>query len=218
VFAVAAEAEQGGDDELRTVAGPGAIHRVADHFEAGGQIRAVHRIRFNAVARAPVGQVGAGELAAVRGGVGVLVVGHDEDEREFFDGGLVQRLVKRAGGGRPVAEARGADAAGNAFHPAGKKDPVHDGYHRAEVADHRQQPGLRAAAVDVAVAPAHGAERGAEVGADGVNHRFAEREPAGTVADERGEHVGFFQRNPDGALKASWPRPRKTPPLILPAR
>ena len=49
--------------------------------------------------------------------------------------------------------------------------------------------------MDVAVTPAHGTERGAEVRADGIENRFTKREPAGSIPDEGGEDIGFLQRN-----------------------
>ena len=70
---------------------------------------------FDAVADGLVGKIFAGELARSRRRVGVLIVGDNQNERQFFDGGLVERLVKRAGGSRAVADARRADGAGNFF-------------------------------------------------------------------------------------------------------
>ena len=58
-----------------------------------------------------------------------------------------------------------------------------------------KRPSLRAAAVDVAVAGAHGPERRAEVGARAVEERFAEGEAAGHVADERAEDIALAQSN-----------------------
>ena len=52
--------------------------------------------------------------------------------------------------------------------------------------------------MDIAVAPAHRAEHGTQIRPHGVNDRFAEREPSGGVADERREHVAFFQGQTDG--------------------
>ena len=105
MFAVAAKAEQRGDDQLRAAAGAGAGHGLADNFQARGQIRAVHRLRFDAVTNGLVGEVAAGKLARGRRGIGVLIVGHDQNQRQFFHGGLVERLVKRAGGSGAVADA-----------------------------------------------------------------------------------------------------------------
>ena len=79
-----------------------------------------------------------------------------------------------------------------------EQHPVHDGNHRAQMADHRQITLPRPAAMDIAVAPAHRAERGTQIRPHGVNDRFAEREPSGGVADERREHVAFFQGQTDG--------------------
>ncbi len=75
--------------------------------------------------------------------------------------------------------------------------PGHHGNHRAQVADHRKEPLARTAAMDVAVAGAHGSERRAEVGPQRVDHRFAERQPAGHVADQRTEKIALAQRDPE---------------------
>ena len=117
VFAVAAEAEQIGHDELRAVAGAGTSDRVANDIKTRGQIIANHGMRFDAVAHGFIRKVGADKLAVIRRGIGVLVVGDDEDEREFFHGRLIKRFVKRSGGSRAFAETCRADKAGDAFHP-----------------------------------------------------------------------------------------------------
>ncbi len=57
VFAMAAEAQQVGDDQLRAAAGAGAGDGGADDFEAGGQISAVHGMRLDAVTGGLVGQI-----------------------------------------------------------------------------------------------------------------------------------------------------------------
>ena len=136
-----------------------------------------------------------------------MIVGDDQNERQFFHRRLVERLVKRAGGSRAVANAGRADRAGNSFEPAREQHAVHDGNHRAEMADHRQITFPRLAAMDVAVAAAHRAERRAEIGAHGVQNGFAKRQPPGGVADERRKDVAFFQRDADrraqGFLAAS---------------
>ena len=155
----------------------------------------------DAVADGLVRQIFAGKLAVGGRGIGVLIVGDDEDERQFFNGGLVQSFVKRAGGSRAVAEAGRADGAGNFFETTRKQHAVHDGNHRAEMADHRQIAFARPAAMDIAVAPAHRAERGAEVVAHGVNDGFAKSQAAGAVADERGKNIGFFERHADGGAQ-----------------
>ncbi len=55
--------------------------------------------------------------------------------------------------------------------------------------------------MNVAIATAHRAERGTEIRPHGVNDRFAEREPSGGIADERREHVAFFQGQTDGSAQ-----------------
>ena len=69
------------------------------------------------------------------------------------------------------------------------------------MADHRQVTFLRPAAMNVAVAAAHRAERGTEIRSHGVNDRFAKRQPSGGVADERREDVAFFQGYADGGAQ-----------------
>ena len=155
-------------------------------------------MRFDAVTDGFVREIGAGKLIGGRRGIGELIVGDDEDERQFFDSGLVERFVKSAGGSCAFAEARDTDDAGNSFHAACKQNSVHDGNHRAEMADHRQITFLRTTAVDIAIAPAHRAERRAEISADGVNDGFAKRKATSGVADERREHIGFIEVDADG--------------------
>ena len=59
----------------------------------------------------------------------------------------------------------------------------------------------------VAIPPAHRTERGAEIRAHRVEHRFAESQAAGAVADERGKNIslaqGQPQRDAEGFLAAS---------------
>ena len=71
--------------------------------------------------------------------------------------------------------------------------------------EHRQITFARPAAVDIAIAAAHGAERRAEVGARRVRHRFAKREPAGGIADQRGKDIGFLERQANGHAQGFLP-------------
>jgi hypothetical protein len=50
----------------------------------------------------------------------------------------------------------------------------------------------------IAFTPAHRAVDRTEVGADGVQHGFTERKPAGRVTDKGGKHIAFPERNTDG--------------------
>ena len=114
MFAVAAEPEQFGDDQLRAVA-RARWRRRRRPFSGTRPDPCRPRNALRRRSRRLVRQIVAGELAVGRRGIGILIVGHDQDERQFFDGGLVERFVKRAGGSRAVAEAGRADGAGNAF-------------------------------------------------------------------------------------------------------
>ena len=215
MFAVTAQPQQFCHDELRAVAGARLGDRAADNVQARGQISGVHGMGSNAVAYPLVREACAGELPFGGRGISVLIVGHDDDERQFFDGGLVEGFVKGAGGGGPIAQARCADGAGNFFETPREQHAVHHGNHRAEVADHRQITFARMAAMDVAITSAHRSKRGAEIVADGVNNRFAKSQPPGGVADERGEHVGFFEGNAEGGAQGFLPATEKNAAVNL---
>ena len=113
--------------------------------------------------------------------------------------------MKRTGGRAAIADACRANHAGDAFHAAGEQRAVHDGNHRAEMADHRQITFLWPAAMNVAVAATHRAEHGTQIRPQGVNHRFAKRQPSGRVADQWCEHVALFQRQTDGNAQGFLP-------------
>ena len=198
MFAVTAKPEQGGDDHLRAATGAGARHGVTHNLQTRGQIRAIHGMGFHAITSGFVRQIAAGKFAVIWRRVGVMVVGNNEHERQFFNGGLIERLMKRAGGRAAIADAGRANRAGDAFHAAGEQHAVHNGNHCAEMTDHRQITFLGPAAVNVAVASTHRAEHGTQIRSHGVNHRLAKRQPSGRVADQRCEHVGLFQRQTDG--------------------
>ena len=52
MFAVAAQAQEPGQDHLRAATRSGLADRITHHPEAGGQVCSVHRMSFNAVAEA----------------------------------------------------------------------------------------------------------------------------------------------------------------------
>ena len=88
-----------------------------------------------------------------------MVVRHHDDHRQFLDRRHVHALVERPRAGAAVADARRADDAfERAAHPPRHERACHDADHRAQVADHGEKTLLRATAMDVAVAGAHGAE------------------------------------------------------------
>ena len=77
--------------------------------------------------------------------------------------------------------------------------------------NHRQTTFLRLAAMDVAVAPAHRAERRAHISPHGVQNGFSKSQPSRRVADERREHIGFFQGNSDCGAQGFLPASEKNP-------
>ena len=96
MLAMAAEAEKAGHDELGSASGAGVADGGTGHFEAGLEAGAIDGMASDAVAGGAVSEGGTGKLAGVGSGVGVLVVGDDEDERQTLDSGLVKSFVKSA--------------------------------------------------------------------------------------------------------------------------
>ena len=193
MFAMAAEAEQVCHDQLRAAAGAGTFDSAADRAQAIFEVGAVHNVALDAVTDGAIDEGCARELPGFGRGVGVLIVGDDQDQRKFFYSGLIDSLVTGAGAGAAFANRRGPDRAIFSFKAMSHERAVNDGNHCAEMADHWEIAVARFAAVDVAVAGAHGAERRAEAGANGFEGSFAESKPAGAVADERGENVAFTE-------------------------
>ena len=74
--------------------------------------------------------------------------------------------------------------------------PTTTGDHCAEMADHRELPGLRTTAMNIPVSPAHRSLPRTKISARDVDQRFAERGAAGLVANERGEDVTLLQKHP----------------------
>ena len=178
---------------MRTAARPRLADGFTDHFEAGGQIRSIHGLTGDPVPGSLVQERAAGELPLGGSGIGVVIVGNDQHERQFFHGGLVHRLMKRAGGSSAVANAGRADCSGNAFETMGQQRAVHDGDHGAQVTDHHEQPFPGPAAVDVAVTGAHRAQRRAQISPHGIQNWLSESEPSRPVPNERREDVSLAQ-------------------------
>src|ERR1700722_3957756 len=55
--------------------------------------------------------------------------------------------------------------------------------------------------MDVAIAPAHGAERRPHISADGIENGFAKSEPSGGIADKRRKDVAFLEGNTEGGTE-----------------
>ena len=193
VFAVADEAEERGHDELGAPAGAGIGDGLRNDAEAGLEVRAIEFVAGDAVADGLIGEIGAGKLAVIGGGVSVLVIGDDHDEGKFFDGGKVETFVKGARGSGTVAEAGSADRSVDAPESSGEESACDSGNHGTEVTDHGEEAFARATSVDIAIASAHGAEARTEVSACAIEERFTEGETTCLVANERGEGVATFE-------------------------
>lgn len=89
VFAMPAKAQQLGRDQLRPPASAGLRHRVTEGVQAFSQVGAVHFMGRHAVADGLVGQIAAGELARVRRRVGILIIGHHQNQRQSFNRRLI---------------------------------------------------------------------------------------------------------------------------------
>src|SRR5580658_4067132 len=66
------------------------------------------------------------------------------------------------------------------------------------MADHGQKTFPGPSAMHVAIPPPHWAESGAEIGAHGIEHWFAESQPSGSVANERGKNIPLAQGQSQG--------------------
>jgi hypothetical protein len=198
MLAMAAKAQESGDDHLRTCTGAGALHGITEDSKAGYQIGAIDRMARHAIAGGAIDQIAAGELALIGSGIGILIIGDDQDERETFDSGLVDRFMKSAGRCGAVTETTGPHTAMQTFQSAGEKDPIDHGSHGAKMTDHRQQTFTGPATMHIAIAPAHGAQGRAERCADNVQNRFSKGEAACKVADERGKNISRPEREPEG--------------------
>src|SRR5688500_13604421 len=109
---MAAEPQQIRDDHLRAAAGAGAFDSGADGAQAIFKVGAVDGVAFDAVADGAIDERSACELTGFGRGISVLVVRDDEDQREFFDGSLIDRFVAGTGAGAAFTNGGCADSAG----------------------------------------------------------------------------------------------------------
>ena len=105
MFAVAAKTQQAADDHLRAAAFARPADRRGQDAQAILKIGAIDGMGGDAVTAGLVGQIMAGKLAVVRRGVGVLIVGDDQNQRQTFHRRLVQGFMKCARGSGAVADA-----------------------------------------------------------------------------------------------------------------
>src|ERR1043166_980889 len=97
MLAVTRETQGRGDDELRRTARPRALDGGANDFQALREVGPVDRAALVTVGLGPIDQVRTGELAVVRRGIRVVIVGGHDDQRDVLDRGDVHAFVRRTG-------------------------------------------------------------------------------------------------------------------------
>ena len=175
----------------------GAVRLAVD----GEHVGAVDDDPFEAVRGRPVGEVVDAELEPVRGGVGVLVVVADEDDREPVDAGQVHRLVRIAAGHRAVAAPADRDAR-LAADLERERAADGDGHERRQVAHHRDQAEPDVGHVDVAVLPHREPVAAAHVLGEDPPRLRAARDVDAHVALDRRAHVVGPHRGRDADRRA----------------
>ena len=149
---MAAHAERLAFEQRRARASTGAVGRLAGGVADREHVVAVHECTGHPVALGPVGEVGARVLLGRRRRQPELVVLDDEDHGQLPHGCEVHGLVDVAFAGGAVADERDG-------HPSfvselgGERQPVGDGKHGAEMADHAHDAVLERAEVEGAIAP-----------------------------------------------------------------
>ena len=89
VLSVSAEAKQICNDELRTFSGASSRGRFTEYLQAVAEFRGIDTVSLHAVADRPVHEIITGELPRRRRRIRILVIRHNEDQRQFFDRCLV---------------------------------------------------------------------------------------------------------------------------------
>ena len=193
VLAVAGQPEQRGDHELRAVAGAGALGGPADHARqspssvpsTGGLPRRSRplcrpdRRRQTGASWASSRRIG---YSSPRGAAAGVPPPPDSALRERRRWRWRLRRSRRRRAVPVMPRKRRAMSA-----------PFTTGIIAQRWLIIGSMPLARPAAVHIAVAPAHRAERRAHVGARGIEQALAEGEAPGLVADERGEDIALAQ-------------------------
>ena len=150
---VAGHAESFALEHIGAFAGTRVVDGAAGGGVDGENVVAIDDFRGHVVGRAAVGNIGAGHLQAERGGVGVLIVVADEDDRELLDGGEIDAFVPVAAAGGAVAEVIESDAITAAIAER-HGDSGGDGNGGGECADDGDEAVFHVAHMHVAVAAA----------------------------------------------------------------
>ena len=179
---VAFHAERDRLDQRRSTAFARLFDRPSRLAVDGEDVGTVDPHAFEPVGRGAVREMLDAVLEMRRGRVCPLVVVDHEDDRQPTNPGEVHPLVRVAAGGRPLA------APGNRHpllfaDPEGETHAHRDREHRRQVADHRVQPEVRVAEVDVAVAPVRRPVRAA--------HELSEDAPWLHAAGDVDAHVAL---------------------------
>ena len=185
MLAMADKSKKIRDHKLGTLSGACRGNGLANHPEAVDQVIAHRATSHNPVSRCACREIRAGKLTVIGSGVGKLIVGDHDDQREFLHGSHVQSLVKTSRRSPSLADAGGTDHAALSAETPRHKSAADRGDHGPEMADHRVISLGGTPPVDVPVATAHGPQNRAEVGAEGVENRVSEREATSLVADQR---------------------------------
>ena len=97
MLSVADEANLVGNDQLGASTFACGVNGIAQGLEAIHQACAIGLVSADSIACGFVQEVGAGVLAGVRRGVGVLVVRNNHDERQLVHSSGVETFMERAG-------------------------------------------------------------------------------------------------------------------------
>src|SRR5205807_1490754 len=168
MLTMAAKPEQLSDDQLWPLSLASSGYNILHRLKAFAQIIPIDLVAFDAITQSLIDQLRTGELARSRCGIGILIIRNHQNQREFLDGSLIESLVKGASRSTAIADTRRPDRVRRTFEAPRQQHPIDDGDHRAQMADHRQQPFFGSAPVDVSVASPHWAQRRAKVCADRI--------------------------------------------------